>query len=347
MWYNQIMRKNNRRIIFEIILPCFSVIAGIFIYFALPKILIKTPLAPDEVSPFYPSYEGKIWRKIDGLPASPGNGNSPIYAVVVENHVDSRPLSGLSRASLVFEAPVEGGITRFLAIFSGDAEINEIGPVRSARPYFIDWADEFGGLLAHVGGSDAALEQIKNGSAPVDLNQYYKSEYFWRDEARFAPHNVYTKSELLGSAANNLKISPPTYDGWKFKEDAPLWARPEKTEIEISSPLKAYAVKWIYDRAHNNYVRYVGGKIQKDKNGPAVRAKNVVALKTDIEIIDVVTRRAIQTVGEGEATVFRDGEAIPARWKKADAKARLKFYDADGGEIIFNAGPTWIEIVSN
>jgi hypothetical protein len=341
------MNKLKKRRTAEILFLAVALFLGAAIYFVVP-FFITSPKVDESVSIFSTaSHEGKSWRKIDGAPVPFGKENSPVYAVVIENHPNARPLSGLARASLVYEAPVEGGLTRFLAIFSADERVSEIGPVRSARPYFVDLATEFGGIFAHVGGSDAALALLdKERGKLVDLNQYYKSEYFWRDGGRFAPHNVYTNSENLALADQKLNLNPLLFDGWQFKEDAPLPSRPEKEEVKVSSPLKSYEVKWVYDRIHNSYVRYEGGETQKDNNGPVVRAKNIVILKTDIEIIDAVTRRAIQTAGAGEATVFRDGETIPARWKRPDAKSRLKFYDADGAEISFNAGQTWIEIVS-
>lgn len=338
-------KDNQSRIFAAVAGIIFFAAAGIAIYFGIP-FFIRWPATV--------SVEGGILetggslRKIDGVLVSPEQENLAVNAVIIENHVDARPLSGLSKASLVYEAPVEGGITRFLAIFPGDVKADEIGPVRSARPYFIDLAREFGGIFAHVGGSYAALEDLNADKKNItDLNQYYKSEYFWRDEARFAPHNVYTSAGLFSLANKNLGASVPTYDRWQFKPDMPLNLRPEKNEILVSSPALAYSVKWVYDRVHNDYVRYEGGKIQKDKNGPVVRAKNVVVLKTDIEIIDAVTRRQIRIIGEGEATVFRDGEPAVGRWKKESLISRLKFYVPSGQEFVFNAGPTWIEIVSN
>lgn len=339
----QIRVLNKLRVVAYTSALIFFGILGVAIYFGIPFFVKGPSVLPVRESGLE---TGGAVRKIDGVLVPPGRENLGIYAVIVENNVDARPLSGLARASLVYEAPVEGGITRFLAIFSADEKVPEIGPVRSARPYFIDLAEEFGGIFAHVGGSDAALDQLGSDQNVVDLNQYYKSEYFWRDGKRFAPHNVYTSSDLLAAAGKNLGVPPPIYDGWLFKADLPLDRRPEKNEIAVDSPMSAYRVEWIYDRVHNNYLRYGGGKIQKDKNGPAVRAKNVIVLKTDIEIIDAITRRAIRTMGDGEATIFRDGEAVAARWKKDNLKSRLKFYDSNGDEILFNTGPTWIEIVA-
>ena len=343
--YMKYFRNNKPKIFADIAGSIFFVALGVAIYFGIP-LFVKGPvnLSPEEKA----FQSGGVPRRIDGVLVPAGRENFPTSAVIVENHIDARPLSGLARASLVYEAPVEGGITRFLAIFAGDIMVDDIGPVRSARPYFIDLAEEFGGIFVHVGGSEAALVQIiEDAPALTDLDLYYKTAYYWRDEKRFAPHNVYTSSKLLADAADKLGGAAPAYESWQFKADAPFERRPEKAEIAVYSDFKSYAVKWVYDKVHNDYVRYEAGKVQKDKNGPVVRAKNVVVLKTDIEIVDAVTRRRIKTVGEGEATVYRDGEAVEARWKRTDTKSRMKFYAPGDDEILFNAGATWIEIVSN
>ena len=83
-----------------------------------------------------------------------------VYGVMIDNHPEARPQSGLDQAFLVIEAPVEGGISRLLAFFSAEQVLEEIGPVRSARPYFLDWNNELDALYVHVGGSDAALDYI-------------------------------------------------------------------------------------------------------------------------------------------------------------------------------------------
>jgi len=293
-----------------------------------------------------PAISDGVRRQIDGAYVARGKENAPLYAVVIDNNISARPLSGLAKASLVYEAPVEGGITRLLAIFDAGRDIREIGPIRSARPYFIDLAGEFGALFTHVGGSPAAMERLKAGAAGiVNLDLYYTGSFYWRDSKRSAPHNVYTSSKFLADAAEVHKLGVPLYDSWQFKSDAALEYRPEKNEITVAAVQSEYTVRWVYNKAHNSYFRYHGEKLERGKDGGIVSAKNVVVLKTDIEIIDAITRREIRTTGEGEATVFRGGAATVARWKKADVGSRLKFYDESGAEIAFNAGPTWIEIV--
>jgi hypothetical protein len=100
---------------------------------------------------------------------------------MIDNSVFARPPSALSRAGLVYEAEVEGNATRLMAIFSSGKDLNEIGPVRSARPYFIEWAKEFGAPYVHCGGSPEALAILAKGGI-IDINEFYGGAYFWRDE---------------------------------------------------------------------------------------------------------------------------------------------------------------------
>ncbi len=285
-------------------------------------------------------------RAVDGLPLADGVTEDYV-AVMVENMIDSRPLAGLSEAPLVIEAPVEGGITRFLVVYAPGSAVSRIGPVRSARPYYLDWADEFDALYAHVGGSPEALEKISDSDLR-DLNQFNRGKYFWRDSGRKAPHNVYTSAELLGQAVAAVfperQVRPTA--SWKFKDDTPAEDRPETAAdlvIEYSTP--AYRVTWKYDRAGNVYRRWQGEDEQRDEGGAPVLAKNVVVQYMQIRILDEVGRRRIETRGEGRALLALDGKTFAAVWKKPSAAERTRYFDESGSEIALNSGTTWIEVV--
>jgi hypothetical protein len=118
--------------------------------------------------------------------------------VIIENHGDARPQSGLNNADLIYETVAEGGITRFLAIFHS-TPASEIGPVRSARDYFAELANEWGVLFAHVGGSDEVLAQLaqKQYKNIDSLNEFFFGKYFRRVKTRAAPHNTYTSHSEL------------------------------------------------------------------------------------------------------------------------------------------------------
>jgi len=267
-----------------------------------------------------------------------------VFAVMVENSYEAWPLSGLDQAFLVIEAPVEGNIPRFISFFEQGTDVKKIGPVRSARPYYLDWADELGAIYAHVGGSPEALDLIKANGTTKDLNQFFQSEYFWRDEVnRFAPHNVYTSGKLLSDAVDEVHRSTKLYDSWKFADGAPSG--------EALSPVinwasgSVYDVTWKYDATMNAYTRTQGKDAVKTSSGANIVAGNVVAISSDITVVDETGRRHIRTTGEGDAVVYENGTKIAGTWKKPTRTDRLKFFDKDDQEIVLNAGKTWIEVV--
>lgn len=272
-----------------------------------------------------------------------------VFAVMIDHSVDAWPQSGVDDAFLVIEAPVEAGIPRLEAFFYEGQTVEKIGPVRSARPYFVDWADEFDAMYVHVGGSNAALDLIANNGT-FDMNEFFHGSTFWRSTDRFAPHNTYTSTELLMSAIDSAREKGRApdllYGTWKFKSDekTPPAVGIEPT-VDFSAP--TYRAEWKYDSASNRYRRTQAGLPYQSAEGDDVLANNVAVVVTDIEVIDDVGRRKIDTVGEGKAFVFQDGTAIEGTWKKASASERLRFYDATGNEIAMNAGKTWIEVVGS
>lgn len=275
-----------------------------------------------------------------------------VYGVMVENSADAWPLSGVEEAFLVIEAPVEGNIPRFLAFFSGEHDelnvaarnVDQIGPVRSARPYYLDWAAEFDALYAHVGGSPEALELIAKRDL-LDLNQFYHGWDFWRDEIyRYAPHNVYTSTDQLWDATAELKASLPTFDSWLFKDDAPLDTDPLSVVMNWGDG-DVYDIIWVYDADNNAYTRKQNSGIVKSADGDQVIANNVVVMASDITVVDSVGRRHIRTLGTGDALIVQDGKITLGTWNKPSVDERLRFYDAAGQEVRMNAGKTWIEVV--
>lgn len=275
-----------------------------------------------------------------------------VFGVMIENSADAWPLAGLDEAFLVIEAPVEADIPRFIAFFSDEHDVDTIGPVRSARLYYLDWNDELDAVYAHVGGSPEALELIaQNGT--LDLNEFYQGEYFYRqNHTRYAPHNVYTSSSRLAEAmeelipAYELQDSPPQYDAWIFKDDEPTNGDPASIDIDWTDGA-TYDVSWNYQAATNNFVRDQTATTAFLEDGKTVSANNVIVMQTSIITVDEKGRRHLVTIGEGEAIVFRDGKEIEATWKKSSRTERLRFYDVNDDEIAMNAGATWIEVVDD
>jgi hypothetical protein len=282
-------------------------------------------------------------RKIDGT-CYEGDGEPSIYTVMIENHVDARPLSGLSQASLIYEAIVEAPITRFLVVFSTDKDVDKIGPVRSARPFYVDWTKEFNSVYAHVGGSPEGLEQLKGYD--FDLNEFYNGNSFWRAWNRSMPHNVYTSSEKIHEAieAKGWELSND-YDSWLFKKDEVEESFGKVDKVKVDYATESFEVLWEFSKESNDFLRYQAGRVHVDSQGYQVRAKNVAIMYTESTVIDDYGRRKTVTVGSGEAEVFLDGQMIEAKWQRPSLNDRTKFYSETGEEIKFNVGATWIQVV--
>ncbi len=276
--------------------------------------------------------------------------NPKIVAVMIENHVNARPQSGLSEASIVYEVPVEANYTRFMAIYPADAKIDKIGPVRSARPYYLDWLEEYGGAMyMHCGGSPEALEKIE-AEEIFDVNEFYQGKYFWRDPARSAPHNIYTSSELWTEAFSNHQITDGKLIGWTFAtttiEQKSGKNFTEIKEITVSFLPPVYEAVWSYNDSIGKYERYQMNRPHLDADGSAVFADVVIAQKVKAEIIDEIGRQKITMIGEGEALVFQNGGLIEGKWVKSSITDRTRFFDLLGREIKLNPGKIWIEIIT-
>jgi len=270
---------------------------------------------------------------------------------MVENMVEAWPLSGIDEAHLVIEAPVEAAIPRLIAYFYEGQEVEKIGPVRSARPYYVDWAQELDALYAHVGGSPEALDLIAARDV-LDLNEFYNGWYFWRDESRLAPHNVFTSTELLFEAYDDYEERngdwEVDYDAWQFEDGE---ANLEKTGQLISmefSPVygRLYEARWKYDATENQYLRYQNGELFTTADGEWIWADNVIVIETEIEVVDAIGRRHIDTLSEGEGLMFKNGDTIEVTWSKESETDRLRFLAKETGEeIAVNVGISWIEVL--
>jgi len=289
-------------------------------------------------------------RLIDGMPVPEEEANRLPIGVMIENLATVRPQSGLSEANLVYEALAEGGITRFLAFFADDKDIPEIGPVRSARVYYLDWASELSAVYIHCGGDPYALKLAREYGMK-GLDQMYNGNFFWRSSTALAPHNLFTKTTLLKQAlqAKGWK-NEGDFQPWLFKKEKKLNARPtDVQDIVINFSTSSYQVIWKYDRENNQYLRYNGGFKHLDKNSDAeITAKNVIVQYMVAKIKDpgdIKGRLGMHTIGGDKALIFHDGEVIQGIWKKASRQERTRFYDNEGKEIEFNPGTTWIEVV--
>ncbi|HVQ44886.1 MAG TPA: DUF3048 domain-containing protein [Candidatus Saccharimonadia bacterium] len=285
---------------------------------------------------------------LTGVAVDPALANRPITGVVIENQTDARPQSGLSQAGVVYEANAEGGITRFIAFFL-DQRPPSLGPVRSLRTYFVDWALEFNSPVAHAGGNADALDLV-SPLGMKDLNALsFAASGFYRTTDRFAPHNLYTSSDKLDQLLATHKFNgPATFTPSPRKPDTPV-ATPPHPNIHIDYSYAGYQVDYKYDPTTNDYARSLAGAPHVDRNtGKQIHVKNIVIemMPTSNGTTRIGEQTVIMgTVGKGQGWVLRDGDAIPVTWSKDSHSARTKLLDASGNDVPLDAGNTWYSIV--
>lgn len=294
--------------------------------------------------------------------------------VAIENHLDARPQSGLQSADVIYEVVAEGGITRFLAVyFCEDASI--IGPVRSARIYFLKLLQGYGlyPLYAHVGGANTsgpadALGEIADigWDGYNDLNQfavpfptYYRD--YERLPERVTEHTMYSGTDKLWAfAAKSRKLTNVDEDKnkWdeeftprKFKKEAKVKDRGSVNKISFGfweQFSKDYSVTWNYNKELNTYKRTNGGVPHQDFNlKKTLEFKSVVVVLADESPANdgyPGGHLLYEVVGEGKGYLFQDGKAQKITWEKTDEESMMRFY-VDGEEVELNAGKLFIEIL--
>lgn len=268
-----------------------------------------------------------------------------VTAVMIENSPAARPQSGLQDAGVVYEAIAEGGITRFVALYQ-EARPGLVGPVRSIRPYFVEWAAGYDAAMAHIGGSYKAQQMIRSGEYGRDIDQFLNPSAYYRSTDRYAPHNVYTTFDRLDKLNQAKGNTGSTFEGFKRK-DSPGTAAKDAKVINIAVSSNTYNPSYTYDEASNSYLRNMAGAPHIDRESKQqLTAKNVAVIKvTTVRAMEDGYREQMAATGSGEATVFLDGRAIPATWEKAAAKSPLIFKDKTGAVIEFNRGSTWITAI--
>lgn len=286
-------------------------------------------------------------RALDGLLVHPSSTRLMPLGVMVENSTDAWPLQGPAKAQLVFEAPVEGSITRLLLFFDASSTVAEIGPVRSARPYYVDWAQGLDALYAHVGGSPEALDRItslRNGGFR-DLNEFSNGWAFWRASGRIAPHNVMTRTDLLLQAIEQKEYEVGSFDAWTYTDDElPRGVAVTSVHVPYEG---SYAADWKYDTETGLYTRhYRTGEVVRDADGTAVTATNVVFLLTESSVLDGYGRLRVRTTGSGDARIATGGALKEATWSRSSGD-HLVLTGVDGTDATFRRGTTWVTIVTS
>ncbi len=323
-----------------------AVCGAIFFWIISGKARRDTPLPQEPVSQTTSTEPvSRVPRRLDGVLVPEAQSALAPFAVMVENHPEARPLSGVSKANVVIEAPVEGGITRFMLLFDPMTSVEEVGPIRSARPYYVDWALGWRAAYFHVGGSPEALAKIGGaGASFINVDEMGRGQYFWRSTSRGAPHNTYTDQERMQLAVSDLaRVSGTAPVAWHVLEHYTTSTATSTFRVTYGG---SYNVSWAYDASAGRYVRSQAGKLQKDKDGSQVVAENVFVLKTEQQVLDDIGRLKIRTTGSGEVVGYRLGQKHILRWRRG-ANEPIRFEGSDGVEFLPIPGKTWIHITTD
>lgn len=313
----------------------------------------------------YTKQEEDVWKKKRPL------------AIMIENHEESRPQSGLLKADVVYEAVAEGGITRFMGIFYCGiaAQPISVAPVRSARIYYLPWVLEYDALYNHVGGAGNCNDPTVDDRAKAlcaietlkikDMDQFGISfptcyrNYDRLDHPVVTEHTMVCVTDKLYKIAaergwTNVDAKGVAWDKnfiqWKFKDDAKdadRGASFSASFVAWKGYDKEYGVKWVYDKATNAYKRFNGGAPHLDlETKQQLTAKTVVVMfAKETGPLDEHLHLFYENVGMGDGLLFVDGKNIKITWKKPTRQDRLKLYDESGKELSLNRGQIWIEML--
>jgi len=283
---------------------------------------------------------------LTGQPAPHGEVPArPALAIKVENLPDARPQAGLDRADVVYEEPVEGGITRFIVVYQCH-DAARVGPVRSGRTTDPKVLVQFGRPVMGYAGGQAPVVRAIDRAGRIDETYNIAISAYPRDETRPAPHNLYTSTRSLWKAAKATEGAPHPV----FSYD-PEVAGPSRKARTVHLPFSSYSdVYWTWSRRERAWLRSHGTVPHVLEDGTQVRAANVVVMQVQVRtgpIVDAAGNHSpeVELTGSGKAYVFRDGRMIVGRWERARLKDVTTFVTKAGTEIALAPGVTWVELL--
>lgn len=301
------------------------------------------------IAPLVENHDGEMRSTLTGLWVPVEIGNKRPYAIQFNNFKAVRNQWGVGEADIVYEALVEGGITRLLAIgenFTSD----RIGSVRSARHYYVSFADEYDAIYIHFGKTKYAVTKIKElGIDNLDGETGIGTTVFYRDNSIKAPNNAFTSRDKIlegikskGYESEHGEDFEPHYSF--YEEDTDLLNGTECNKVSIKYPYnKPY---FTYNSEDKFYYRYQFGEIHKDSNtGEQLKFKNIIiqfVKEWDIDKNDYQTMDINDAKGSGY--YISNGQAVPITWQKNEKQKWMRYFDVSGEELKINPGKTYIAI---
>ena len=292
--------------------------------------------------------EDRVVCPLDGQTVESGETFGDYVLITsIDNGAASEPQSGIGKADLLIEVPVEGGITRFMAFFYHSTP-DTIGPIRSARHYFYDITTAYDGVMCHCGGSEQAYAIIKSG-AVKDIDEMGCTSTFWRTEDRKAPHNLYTSYERLSEKAaernyNQIPVTDCPSFNFMTEDDEAALTFGGVGEFSVPYHFKEASYRW--DEESQRYLRYSDGEPHMDAiDNTQVAADNVAVLYVSYSVMDDAGRLDM-TIESGEGHLFMYGGVTKINWTLSEGEGFV-FTDASTGEELkLLPGKTIIQIAS-
>lgn len=338
-WFKDLSKKQKIWLIIGVIVGLAAIAGGIFMLLNKPE-KKPEPVKQSAQEPEKPKTEAS---NLTGVQIDPELNKRPVTGIMIENSPEARPQSGLKDAGVVFEAVAEGGITRFLALYQ-EAQPDYIGPVRSVRPYYLDWLQGFDAPIAHAGGSADGLAKLRADGVP-DLDQFANGGSYMRVDSRYAPHNLYTTMAKLDELNKSKGITSSTFESFPRKDEKASSA-PTAKSMDFSLSTSLYNPHYDYDASSNSYKRSLDNRPHTDeKSGQQLTSKVVIAMVMSKGANGIYS--VYNSIGNGKCFIFQDGVVSEGTWTKTSSKSQITFTDANGTTIKLNPGQTWLSMVDS
>ena len=268
----------------------------------------------------------------------------PVLAVKIDNASPARPQAGLAEADIVFEELVEGGYTRFLALFQSRAP-ETAGPVRSGRDVEADLLPPYRPLFVISGAADPTYEVLRGAGLKI-REEGQPEDAFNRASDRKRPYNLFVDVERMWDVAKDDGL-PAADEAWTFDAAAPAGEDALGATLSFSP---TNPVKWTWDPAQSRWLREQAGGPHVDVAGAQLGAENVVVMKVPVAAgggVDAAgnATQHIEIIGSGEATILRDGKAITGTWRKESRDGHIEFVTSAGAVVPLAPGRTWVELL--
>ncbi len=282
---------------------------------------------------------------LTGAEVAAGSIDHAVFMAKIDNHPDARPQFGLNRTDIVFEELVEGGLSRYVAIWHSDLP-DEIGPVRSIRPMDPDIASPFKGVIAYSGGKLKFIYMMRETQVENFMHGLVKTApYMFRTDKREAPHNVLVRAAKVIADKPDL-VAPD--QAFEFAEAGEM-----PTAVQFGSPRTVLHARfslfnepsWVWNAEAGVYQRrQAGGEWDVDENGDVLTATNVIAQIVTVSHEFGYVPKSVVT-GKGTAYVSTGGKTFKVTWSKKDRNSFTQFTFQDGNVVKLQPGNTWIELV--